>query len=322
MRKITLLASVTLLLPLAGRPAFGADPYPTQARGFATSNTFQTTGIDNVNLFNGNLVITIPLGQSYPLGGGLSYGLTLVYNSHLWDFREEESFGQVYTRADPVRRSNAGLGWRLSLGELSSIADPLSECLGCYTGPDGADHRLDVRLHYDVPSDGVASYTTDGTYLRQRWTGSVHEMDFPDGQIHVLSPSSGLLTQIRDRFGNYVNVAHGANSWALNDMHGRSHTVNFASGVAHYGKAVSSVVLSTFGGGSATYTFNYTNVSLPRPCPDDDPQTGNITVPLLTSITLPDGSFYSMPSTSHHLDGSTNCRFPGLVKDIRLPTQG
>src|SRR5215218_4554735 len=102
-----------------------ADTFPSQERGFQAEKAFHVGDFDTVNLFNGNLVLTIPIGGSYPVSGGLAYGLTLAYNSNVWDFQQDDV--NVYTQALPNRRSNAGLGWRLSMGELLEPLDPQND---------------------------------------------------------------------------------------------------------------------------------------------------------------------------------------------------
>lgn len=71
---------VALILALLVPGRLQADTFPTQERGFQAEKAFHVGDFDTVNLFNGNLVLTIPIGSSYPVGGGLSYGLTLVYS--------------------------------------------------------------------------------------------------------------------------------------------------------------------------------------------------------------------------------------------------
>src|SRR5713226_4540025 len=91
--------------------------HPNIARGFDIGKPYQMNGIDNINLFNGNLTVTIPIGQRYHVNGSLSYGLTLVYSGNVWD-----NIGQDYqvncngvtttlVRDYPNRRSNAGMAW-------------------------------------------------------------------------------------------------------------------------------------------------------------------------------------------------------------------
>lgn len=319
-----------LLLALALVPVrLAADTFPTQERGFQAEKAFHVGDFDTVNLFNGNLVLTIPIGGSYPVGGGLSYGLTLIYNSNAWDYEQTAS---NLTQAIPNRRSNAGMGWRLSLGDLLEPTDPANETTRwVYVGADGAEHTFYDTLHEGEAGTG-ADYTRDSSYLRFRSLSSTEKkVDFGDGTIQTFT-WFGLwnwrLTRIEDRFGNFANVTyvHDQNtgdlkSWKIQDQHGRTQTVDFVA-ESHYNRVVGSVVLTAFNGSTATWTFGHTQVTIPRACPDNDPQTGNVIVPLLTSVSLPDGSSWSMPTTDHHLDQSAGCRLPGVLKAITTPVLG
>src|SRR5437899_2642132 len=52
--------------------------HPNVARGFTPAGMFDMGGIDTVNGFNGNLMIRIPIGGSYPVGGEMgSYSFSL-----------------------------------------------------------------------------------------------------------------------------------------------------------------------------------------------------------------------------------------------------
>src|SRR6476661_5384782 len=54
---------------------------------FQTDQAFDSHGIDNVNLFNGDTGITIPLGPGYPLGPtGFQYQLALHQSVKFWHF--------------------------------------------------------------------------------------------------------------------------------------------------------------------------------------------------------------------------------------------
>ncbi len=325
------LVPAALAFVLAGAPLL-ADTYPTQQRGFAPDKVFQVGDIDNVNVFNGNLVVTLPLGGSYPVGGGLSYNLTLVYNSTAWDYESVVWGNEALTQALPDRRSNAGLGWRLALGELLAPADPSNECgPWCYIGSDGGEHIFYPTLHEgdaDDPGDsGLANqsvtYTRDGSYLRQKVVSGGREVEFPDGTIHRFN-LLGKLTQIRDRFNDSLNVDQSGNPWVLTDQHQRTHRITFTSDLSGtYPALVSQIDLQAFGGARAITTLQYSYASLPRPCPDNDPATSvNVTVPLLTGITMPEGLSYAMPLSDHYLDQSIHCRLPGVLKGLRLPTLG
>jgi RHS repeat-associated protein len=64
------------------------NQHPNHTRGFNSNGVYSSFDIDHINTFNGNLVITIPIGQNYPVNANLSYSLRLVYNSNVWSPRE------------------------------------------------------------------------------------------------------------------------------------------------------------------------------------------------------------------------------------------
>ncbi|MCB1035676.1 MAG: hypothetical protein KDD47_17780, partial [Acidobacteria bacterium] len=183
LRRGFLLALVPLLGALAG---FAQDEpgylvHPNHERGLSAQTAYEIGVAENVNLLNGNLVLTLPIGSSYPVGGGFSYGLTLVYNANLWNYETEvdtcdlngsEPGGwetRPFTRSYPAQENNAGLGWRLSPGQLfkpfeAPFIDSPSYNL---VGADGAVHSFGSTLHEGDPADS-ACYTRDGSYLRMK----------------------------------------------------------------------------------------------------------------------------------------------------------
>ena len=77
-----------LLAVIVCSPATGQNQHPNQARGFNANGVYSSFDIDHINTFNGNLVITVPLGRTYPVNSDLSYSLHLIYNSNAWSPRE------------------------------------------------------------------------------------------------------------------------------------------------------------------------------------------------------------------------------------------
>jgi hypothetical protein len=319
-----LVPSILLILALAALPA--AAQHPNVERGFAPGQSFQIGDIDHVNLFNGSLVITIPLGLTYPVGGGLSYGLTLTYSSGVWDFREADG-GETPL---PSRTSNAGLGWRVSLGRYLPWSDPDNDRqVDLYIGPDGAEHWFYKTLHAgdaDDPGDGTqpyqqsVQYTRDGSYLRsKKLSGGGWFVEFPDGQFHSFD-TTGRLVRMEDRFGNYVNVAYGADAWTLTDKHLRSQKIHFQT-LWHGGAwvpMVDRVELTAFGGANtATYDFSYTQANLQRACATSNLLPLTTDVQLLSSVSLPDGSSYQMPG---YETSPSDCRKSGVINSLVLPT--
>jgi YD repeat-containing protein len=335
-----------LLLVAALPSSASVPPDPNTARGFA-GKVYQLGDLDNVNVFNGNLTVRIPIGQSYRSGPSLAYQLVLTNNTKVWDYEgveidELDGLGPYRRRAIPETYSNAGLGWTLSLGRLlpprpSTLASDGQELIKghgyIYLGPDGAQREF-----------FFGGCTEDGSYLRltlNAWAEG-HSIEFPDGQIHQFN-AAGWLRKIRDRFDNWVDVAYTTvqcgqltcDQWTITDGHGttrssRSHIVTFTNKSAKYNQAnfqkvVSSVRLATFGTSTATYTFHYA----------DDAQAGGTTIKrggcgdlistdsqtvgaaLLNGITLPDGSTFTM-----QYEPSAGACSSGALARLTLPTGG
>ena len=81
----TSVAIVLSLLLVSSVAISFAQENEVRGRGFSAEKVYDIGRIDAVNLFNGNLTITIRIGQSYPVNAGLSYGLTLVNNAKVTD---------------------------------------------------------------------------------------------------------------------------------------------------------------------------------------------------------------------------------------------
>jgi len=157
-------APIGLALLLASSASAGVS-HPNLERGFEAGKAFAVGDVDNVNLFNGNLVLTIPIGSTYHVGGNLTYGLTLVYNGKAWDWFQETG---GLARAMAPWDSNAGFAWQLHFGKL--IRPEQSERNGTglwiYVSPDGAEHSFYTTLHPNEPITSGVFYTRDGSYLR------------------------------------------------------------------------------------------------------------------------------------------------------------
>ncbi|HPA79478.1 MAG TPA: RHS repeat-associated core domain-containing protein [Thermoanaerobaculales bacterium] len=349
-------ASIIIALAMPSlAAAVQMEGFPTEP-AFQADRVYQVSNPDSIDLSTGSLTLTIPIGGSYPVGGDFSYGLILSYSSLIWDFdvRVEglpdcdppNDPCEWFRQAFPSRRSNAGIGWRLSLGELYSPVDPDSpwDTDWAYVSPDGSEHVFFETLHpRDAPSSyGGYSYwySRDGSYLRMKFQSSppAYEsrwIEHPDGTIHTFEedasyPNRYRLTRIEDRHGNYLNIGYVGSpvtQWTLTDRHGRQHHVHFTGRMSDSEpvRYVSSVELEAFGGATATYSFTYASTTIDRSLKDSDPETSLTTsVPLLTRIDLPDGTSYSMPVlSSYHTTATRDLRdLPGVIKKVVLPTLG
>ena len=250
----SVIALATCIAVLLGPAAQAAEEMSAiKQRGVDLNSVLSAGDLDSVNSFNGNLSVAIPLGSEYGFPSGLRYRFALIYNSTLWDtlsfsgfaFPDQNSPLPV-TLSLPMGDSNAGLGWRISLGDLypptplsqPSVQDlsengmPVNEtAFWAYSSPDGARHYFHSVPNPDSTnglSDGVL-YTSDSSYLRLRKVApKKRELDFPDGSVHTFeclaspdvpepNPASDdcwRLTLVQDSFarsggaGNWVKLEH------------------------------------------------------------------------------------------------------------------
>lgn len=342
---VTLLLSI-ILLPSSAR---SQKQSPSNERGLNAS-AYAADSIDNVNLFNGNLSLTIPIGSTYNAGGPLSYGLKLYYNSNVWDFRIDNRpsapTGQdrQALRADPDPAANAGVGWRLSFGELYAPDAPHNEeGRWVYVSPDGSRHKFFDTLN--GKSDGGHKYTHDNTYLRLDASDPTSpRIHFPNGQIHTFNNAARRrVERIDDVWGNYLVIDMSnrdgdslANAvWTIRDKHhyevnrGREHKIQFDQhGLVDY------VELAVTPEGearrTAVYDFVYAESSFTRHWKDRYHVEGSVREPasgrFLTRINLPDAAgsyafdyYKSYGGTETMNDSGMNS---GAVEWARLPTGG
>lgn len=345
--------------------------HPNVEKGVAPNKMYQFGDIDSVNLFSGNVMIRLPIGQSYPVGPSFGYQLMLSYNSKLWDFEpyvihdSGTNTDTTYTIAYPDRASNAGFGWNLSLGRLIPVGDPNGDGERLiYVDPSGNQHGFGTYLHYEPPDQRYDCSTSGarcdpllnpglsrvlysgGSYLRMKiYDSGMREVEFPSGEVHSFN-TAGRLVAGRDAFGNSFNISYLPNavselinSWTLTDSHGREQTVTYKdwdNGLKNYKKVLETITFSAFSESSdpnvATYSFDYgtANEDIPRGCGNDYTGPGfgpNAAVPLLKSVTLPDGSKYSF---TYHMSSTPcaascvmggNCE-QGTIASIQFPTGG
>jgi RHS repeat-associated protein len=315
MRKLVLaLALITLAAPRAF-----AQKGPLDELGFHPEKLYDFSSVDSVNLFNGNLLISAPVGPRYSVSSTLSYQLMLVYNGKTSDLEtwceDPDSSNPDCTNPQnlksmiyPNLRSNAGNGWRVSLGRLlppyesTRYNDSLNDDDWVYEGPSGDEHPITVPN----PHDGIRMHELSNT---------IREIEFASGETHkfVIENSVWRLKQMRDRFNNAVNITYTYSSdlkreltWTVTDTAQRSHTVTFVNYPAmadgwSRGQTVSKIDFQGFNGATATYNFGYT--------------TTTSGIPLLLTVSQPDGTQYEF-ATNADYDGK------GEVVVVQYPTGG
>ena len=208
------------------------------ARGFEPGQTYHDFGADKVNILNGNLTVSIPIGPVLKHNGDLSLQLNLHYNSKIWA-TEPRTLNEDFMRVAYLEgRSTAGLGWKMHLGRLYLVAmDSSGYSAGSevyFESQDGNRHRL-YPENLTNPESGYW-YTKDNSYIRAEYTEVSPGIDhwtlwLPSGEIYMMGyyiPHNEdyttawqchddefgyhdcfrghYTTRIEDRFGNTINV--------------------------------------------------------------------------------------------------------------------
>lgn len=340
-RRALLLAALVVAsaLPLA------AQQHPNQQKGFDPNKLYAFEGVDSINTFNGNLVVTLPIGQRFNGDGNLSYGLTLVYNGHPWDALGDGE----YLESIPDRRSNAGMGWLFSLGRLIGPGDETNQTpttqihrAFLYETPDGND----LKFAFESNPDPLFVDHAPPNFMRMRRVSvRDREVDFPDGTTQTFrnygseSDPKWRLVKIADAFTNKVEIAYddtdSEETWTINEYSGagvvRTHTIRFllyfSPTVTHKQKLLSRAELSGFDGEKAVYTFHHDLIELKRASWDNmhlnnsrHPKT--VKTWMLKSVTLPTGETWAMKYEGETGNIESTDLYPGWLSKLRLPTGG
>ncbi|MDY7096335.1 MAG: hypothetical protein SX243_25450, partial [Acidobacteriota bacterium] len=212
----------------------GLDPDPDLYqpveidRGLLPNRPYQgLDGIDTIDLTSGNLVLRIPLGQTYTVGDRLTYSFQAVHNSNTFESIRLDcgtyngpttcgNLGRDLHFSTTNLAANAGLGWELHFGRLFApnppnhlaanerqrwpnaqwnvdTSDQLQRWL--YIAPDGAQHNLhNLPDRISSSGHGPVRYSKDGSQLRMIQTGADEiELHFPDGLISVFERTDSSL---------------------------------------------------------------------------------------------------------------------------------
>src|SRR5258708_8108907 len=116
------------------------------APGFVPNKIYDFHDLDSVNTYNGNLIVSVPIGPAFHLNGKLSYGLALHYNSHLWHYWIDMNYGA--TGEDP---GGCDLG----------LLDPKWRCHAHYAKPTQRANAplLSPLSHLPLPSPPAPPHT-------------------------------------------------------------------------------------------------------------------------------------------------------------------
>ena len=315
---------------------------PKNARGFNPDGLYQFGNIDSVNLFNGNVIVNLPIGQHYDVTSQFGYQLMLSYNSSIWDVYSN-IFGSYGTCSGdegvmtyiPNQRSNAGAGWSLGYGRLLPACHLSNELFAAvYESPDGGAHAFTSTPDGSPLNSNYngAVLTDDNSHLRLRNSKSDAPgpayLDFPDGTTYTYTKNAcneWLLESMKDAFGNTVSVTWDSThlTETILDPYHRKTVIHYVVAEPNdaYYTIVDSVDVPTFTTSPAqedatfsTYHFHYAYPRLAtRFVPGAETcQNASFVTPVLLSIDLPDLSTFVMARYPDNLPMHT----------LALPTGG
>ncbi|MBK8813607.1 MAG: hypothetical protein IPN69_23150 [Acidobacteria bacterium] len=208
-RTAFLTAAIAILAALS--PSFGQEREPQ--RGFRAGNSYSISDIENVNLNNGNLMLTIPLASLAP-GRGTSPGYTvsLRYNGKLWDSRQERRTDGTYGETGDTNYMRELLqlseqaGWKLDTGGFRLILKSrfnLEEQAQCTAG-NGYEYRRNgyiFRLEMEMPDGSVKEFRPYGT-------GSAFDDEYDDGWFSIDPNGSRHVSSHIDYNGGGTSCSH------------------------------------------------------------------------------------------------------------------
>jgi hypothetical protein len=341
-RKAALSVAIASLLAVSA----GAQKHPNLELGFKADKLYQLSDLDSVNLYNGNLMIRIPIGIRYPANADFAYQLGLVYNSKVWDYRRvtRPNDPTEYYVAVPNSRSNAGLGWRITMGRLLPPLSPSSQYAydgrerWIYEGADGSEHAFGAGPTVPSPPADAPSFSEDEPPLRMRQISSTERaIEFPTGEVHTFrfADSRWRLDKVADRFNNSFTVhyqldpadASQDSSWTITDSlpAPRSHVITFTHNAqmhdtVDHGQIVNSISVAGANNTAAVYQFTYTTPFVTWGCQHTDYLNAGTgaNLPLLTGLALPDGSNFAF---TYHNAQAGGCD-EGALASMKVPTGG
>ena len=240
---------VVVALLLSGQ-CYAQNQHKNQARGFNANGVYSQGDVDHINLFNGNLTVSIPIGQPYPVNGPLSYSFTLIYNSNPWSARQvcdnsidqTTFFSQFYTVYSLYVTTPSGER-QLVAQDTGPSSDPYgvigeSSEAKCWTIQDpnpatnaGLGWQLSFGKLYTPRLDAFddrTDYTERSSWVYMSQDGSEHNFYHT---LHEDDPAgSSNIWYTRD--GSYLrlNTSPPANNY-MADM-----TIEFPNGQKHFFK--------------------------------------------------------------------------------------
>src|SRR5437867_2987123 len=160
--------------------------------GFQSNHAFDSGHFgENIDVLNGGLHLTVPIGPRYQVNDRLGYQIGLSYNSKVWDYSDYDA-GQL-TSVKPYNEGSMGIGFTLGFGRLLQDAHH-RPCSGAGTPecntrtwkwitPDGNQHDIWFL------EDRTGNTTPDNTEYPLATTDSSHSTaGYPGNDCRTTAP--------------------------------------------------------------------------------------------------------------------------------------
>lgn len=215
---------VVVWILVAGHVGKAQSTTVSPERGFNPGNSYAMSNIETISQNSGNVMLNVPLG-SLPSGRGRSGGgLSINYNSKIWDAELPEPVAPAFTEFQNLKPSMEG-GWKYSYQKYDLKSEYIQVSTGgCYhklylVTPDGGKHLLwlngymlsDGSLNgiypdgtfdcttpptFSTQPNNLTFFTLDGTYMRVLIEGDNDAtaannrwtVYLPDGSIVIHNP--------------------------------------------------------------------------------------------------------------------------------------
>ena len=239
--KIVVFGILIIAVMVAGTSAQVDDP---SKRGIQGGASYSISDIETINNTNGNVMFSIPLA-SLPTGrGGISAGISLNYNSKIWDTGSPPGFiippgydWNTLTSPRTFRKSDDG-GWRYGIGyKFRQKRRPyLTQNQPCYGEqqpieaqvrpnrfvmifPDGSEHQfapsayyVAVGLGHTGEADGYYSVDVNGNHIVYRDIRNPIDSTWLGCALDTIPYTGGMTFHSTDGANMRLWVAHDGDS--------------------------------------------------------------------------------------------------------------
>jgi RHS repeat-associated protein len=299
-----------------------------QGLGRAPFGSYFNADLDSINLYNGNLMLDIPL-FSLPAREGLSTGLRLTYNAQGWvnGSTQYETYGYYvggWTIANPIGEASV----EPYLTYCDDSLYPLVQPTGYWsldirwTDPSGSVHPYQYTQSLEVTPEWGGC----GEFPWNHWIASLGNTGWlstgnPADSTRALVDLVGSVVQVKIRLAENRTITFGS-TWTIETNNGNyltfagdlfqdplGRTITHSYGAYSSTESYRSFAITDANGESRTYQLVYENCqAVHNPIEDNSDCINN----LLKKIILPNGRSYEF----------TYGHDQGFLTQVTLPSGG